>query len=424
MKRVAIRNGRMLLAAMTLPLAACGDSGTPPQPTASVTDSAGVRLVTSEPGDAVYAELAEAPALSVGLLDGPPELLFGRIASVARDEDGNLVVADGQANEIRIFDPRGTHLRTLGGEGEGPGEFERLGGAWPVAGGGIVAIDSNLERVTSFDPDGATEGTATFAGQLIDEAGFTDIDVIGLGGPATVLSKATLTRVPSLASGRGTMETVMEEMFSGEAPISYVRHRFDGTLVDSLAAGRDAATSLSMSGSGGGWQMSIRFVPFSPESAATGSAHGVVVAGGVQYEISVFDPEGALRMRARLTEAPPAVTDDHLRAYATSSGTRERDEAEIRGSIERYREMPLPESLPGYTDVVIADTGEIWARRYSVRGAARVRWDVFAADGGYLGRVEVPGSFRIEEVGRGQVLGIATDDLGVERAQLRELTFR
>lgn len=317
MKRIAIPQGRFLFAAMTLPLAACSESGTIPQPTASVTDSAGVRVVTSDPGDAVYAELAEAPALSVGLLDGPPEFLFGRIATAARDEDGNLVVADGQANEIRIFDPRGEHLQTLGGEGEGPGEFERLSGAWPVAGGGIVAIDSDLERITRFDPDGATEGTATFAGQLMDEASFTDIDVVGLGGPTTVLSKATLTHAPSLASGSGTIETVMEEMFSGEAPISYVRHRFDGTLVDSLAPGRDAATSLSMSGSGRGWEMSLRAVPFSPESAATGSAHGVVVTGGVQYEIGVFDPEGALRMRARLTEAPPAVTGDHLRAYAT-----------------------------------------------------------------------------------------------------------
>lgn len=424
MKRVVLRNGRLLFAAMALPLAACGESGTTPRPTANVTDSAGVRLVTSDPDDAVYAELAEAPALSVGLLDGPPELLFGRIATVARDEDGNLVVADGQANEIRIFDPRGAWLRTLGGEGEGPGEFERLGGAWPVAGGGIVAIDSNLERVTRFDPDGATAGTATFAGQLMDETGFTEIDVIGLGGPTTLLSKATLTRIPSLSSQRGTMQTVMEEMFSGEAPISYVRHRFDGILVDSLAPGRDEATSLSMSGSGRGWEMSIRFVPFSPQSAATGSAHGVVVTGGVHYEISVFDPEGALRVRARLTEAPPALTDEYLRAHATSSGTRERDEAEIRASIEGYRAMPLPESLPGYTDVVIADTGEIWARRYGVRGAAMVRWDVFAADGGYLGRVVVPGSFRIEEVGLGQVLGVATDDLGVERAQIRELTFR
>lgn len=46
------------------------------------------------------------------------------------------------------------------------------------------------------------------------------------------------------------------------------------------------------------------------------------------------------------------------------------------------------------------------------------RWDVFAADGFYLGRVDVPASFRIEEVGRGQALGVATDELGVERVQL------
>lgn len=424
MQRVADWHIRMTIAVMALPLAGCGESESAPRPAADVTDSAGVRIVTSDPGDAVYAELAEAPALSVGLLDGPPELLFGSIASVARDEDGNLVVADGQANEIRIFDPRGAHLLTMGGQGEGPGEFERLAGAWPVAGGGIVAIDSGLERITRFDPGGAAAGTATFAGQLMDETGFTEIDVIGLGGPGTVLSKATLTRVPSNSSGSGTMETVMEEMFSGDAPISYVRHRFDGTLVDTLAPGRDAAASLSMSRSGSGFSMSLVLVPFSPQSAATGSAHGVVVTGGVSYEISVFDPEGSLRAVARLAEAPPAVTDEHLRAYVTQSGTRERDEAEIRESIEGYREMPLPEALPGYEDVLIADTGEIWVQRYAMRGAAMFRWDVFAADGGYLGRVEVPGTFRIEEVGRGQVLGVLTDELGVERAQLRDLTFR
>ncbi len=52
-----------------------------------------------------------------------------------------------------------------------------------------------------------------------------------------------------------------------------------------------------------------------------------------------------------------------------------------------------------------------------------LRWDVFANDGAYLGRVDVPASFRIEEVGRGQALGVATDDLGFERVQLRDLTL-
>ena len=35
---------------------------------------------------------------------------------------------------------------------------------------------------------------------LIDEAGFSSIDAVGLGGPGTLLSKATLTRIPALGS--------------------------------------------------------------------------------------------------------------------------------------------------------------------------------------------------------------------------------
>ena len=83
----------------------------------------------------------------------------------------------------------------------------------------------------------------------------------------------------------------------------------------------------------------------------------------------------------------------------------------------------MPESLPAYTDLRIADTGELWARRYSLRGATLHGWDVFGTDGGHLGRVEVPSSFRVEEVGDGQVVGIATDELGVQRVEVRDLIF-
>ncbi|MXX33924.1 MAG: hypothetical protein F4Z50_04090, partial [Gemmatimonadetes bacterium] len=92
---------------------ACVDSGAPPQPAATVTDSAGIRIVTTPPGDLVYAELAAEPVLSIGEFSGPDELLFGRIQSVRRDAAGNLVVADGQAHQIRIFDPQGRHLQSV-----------------------------------------------------------------------------------------------------------------------------------------------------------------------------------------------------------------------------------------------------------------------------------------------------------------------
>ena len=100
-------------------LAACGDNAESLPSQTQVTDSAGVAIVTNPSGDAVYATIALEPVLSIGAIDGPAEVLFGRIASVAVDRTGNLIVADGQMGEIRIFDASGTHLRTIGGPGRG-----------------------------------------------------------------------------------------------------------------------------------------------------------------------------------------------------------------------------------------------------------------------------------------------------------------
>ena len=47
-------------------------------PLASVTDSAGIRAVRNAPADRLYAELVEAPILSIGEFSGPSELLFGQ----------------------------------------------------------------------------------------------------------------------------------------------------------------------------------------------------------------------------------------------------------------------------------------------------------------------------------------------------------
>ena len=411
---------RTVVVAPLLALLACGDAGVPAPSATTVTDSAGIRVVTTPPGDLVYAELAEEPALSIGLLSGPEELLFGRIASARRDAAGNLVVADGQAHEIRVFDEEGRHLQSLGREGEGPGEFESLSGAWPVSDGGIVAADALLDRITRFGAEGTPVGTATLAGRE-------DMSIltIGLAGPDAVLSRASHFNRVRLQSLSGSIEDMMNAMFAGEENrrLLFVRHRLDGALVDTVAEGRDAARANVSRGSGMEMEVNTFTIPFSPRSAAAGSAHGVVVAQGALYEIGVYGDDGSLRMIGRLDEALPVRTDEHLERYA-SYGSSEPDEAEIRERIERYRQAPLPDSLPGYTDVLFADTGEIWALRYAIRGASMLRWDVFAADGVYLGRVDVPASFRIEEVGRGQAVGVATDELGVERVQIRELTLK
>jgi len=55
--------------------------------------------------------------------DEEDDLLFGRIGQVLCDESGEVYVLDTQLSEIIVLSPEGEYVRTVGREGEGPGEF-------------------------------------------------------------------------------------------------------------------------------------------------------------------------------------------------------------------------------------------------------------------------------------------------------------
>ena len=69
------------------------------------------------------------PTLSIGEVDGEDPYLLYLARDATRLNDGRIVVANRGTQELRVFDARGTCLETLGGEGEGPGEFTQL---WSV----------------------------------------------------------------------------------------------------------------------------------------------------------------------------------------------------------------------------------------------------------------------------------------------------
>ena len=393
----------------------CNEPDGPAGTGTQVTDSAGIGIVTSPPVDAIYARLAEEPALSVGELDGPEEYLFGHIASVARDGAGNLVVADSRAGEIRVFDARGRHLRTFGGMGEGPGEFQTLSGAWPVS-DGIVTVDRDQQRITRFGAEGSLVATARFT--AIGEMGvFTNM---GMAGSGMVLNQVGDMGMSSL--DESSLDDAAEALEDDGASVLFLRHGLDGELVDTLARRPGEKMLMKTSGSGDMLTVDLLRVPFSSRPTAEGSPRGAAVTGGGAYEVALFGATGELSRIARLDEAPPLRTVEHLEAHVRGSGNPFlQDEASMRAMVEMYQDMPLPDRLPGYTELLFADTGEVWAQRFIPPGGETAHWDVFGADGLHLGRVEVSTSFQIQEVSRGQVVGIATDELGVERVEVRGL---
>ena len=396
MRRIA-RTGAVLA------LIACGGDARAPANVVSVTDSAGVRLVTSPASEQVYARLAETPSLSIGTVDGPAALLFNGIISALRDEEGNVVIADLGSSQIRVFDEGGTHLQTMGGRGDGPGEFQSLAGAWPIGEGRILAQGVLTQRFTEFGPSGTVTSTARLLPENL--GGFLWVDGIqGDRGVVARLWEAGPTPAPAEVGqvARGTLWVLVLG--------------FDGAVLDTVARLEAPAQVRLATG-----QLSV--LPLSPLGQAAGSRDLIAATAGRAYEIRLHDSEGGLRRISRIEERPPVRTNAHVEAWARQNLRGQCGEPASPESLEPYREFPLPETLPAYVRLLFGADGELWAQRHRALCTSPLRWDVFAADGPYLGRVEVPASLWITEIRRGQVLGVHVDELGIERVQAYELIF-
>jgi 6-bladed beta-propeller len=76
------------------------------------------------------------------------EMIFGQIGRVDSDTDGNVYLFDAQLSQVYVFSPHGELVRTLFGEGEGPGELR-------------------LPRDMALLPDGNIGVVLGFGGKLV-----------------------------------------------------------------------------------------------------------------------------------------------------------------------------------------------------------------------------------------------------------------
>jgi hypothetical protein len=67
------------------------------------------------------------------------------------DDSGNIYVIDHQDHNIKVFDPQGNFKQTIGGQGEGPGEFQYLGTISFLPDGRLMVLDYMARRTSLFD---------------------------------------------------------------------------------------------------------------------------------------------------------------------------------------------------------------------------------------------------------------------------------
>lgn len=107
---------------------------------------------------------------------------FFRVGSIAVDASGLIYVVDSGNTRIQVFDDRGDYVRTLGQDGQGPGEL-MLPSAIAIVGGRVVVNDSLNRRLDIWTLAGEHVADVTpQGGRLMVES------MYGLGNDAFVAS--------------------------------------------------------------------------------------------------------------------------------------------------------------------------------------------------------------------------------------------
>lgn len=144
-----------LLLAPVLLLASCGDAGQG--------GPAGARGTLDGP-DVMLNAVTEG-VFTVGSVVGDNWDTFGNVRSVTFDNGGNLHIFDSQSEHILVVGPDGSLVRTVGGRGEGPGEFGNVSSAIVARDGSYTVLSSS--RVDLLAPGGTFVRSVTLEQGLI-----------------------------------------------------------------------------------------------------------------------------------------------------------------------------------------------------------------------------------------------------------------
>ena len=80
--------------------------------------------------------------------------VFGVITGLAFADDGSVYVVDQQLSQVSVFSPDGIFQRTVGREGEGPGDLRYPGMAYVSAAGELRVPNNFTERIERFAATG------------------------------------------------------------------------------------------------------------------------------------------------------------------------------------------------------------------------------------------------------------------------------
>lgn len=398
---------RSILGVAFFALAGCGGGA---EWGGTIADSAGIAIVTN-PAGGVWSS-SDRPTvereLDIGSAEGEPEYQFGQIAGLDVTDDA-VYVFDQQSRTVRVFSHDGQFLRQMGRPGSGPGELSQAAVGVLVGPGDTVFVpDIMQQRMTRYTSTGEPAGSFSIP--------FTEgISVRwDMTADGMLLQQTRAVPVPG----------------STEMPTSDYLFRRDrqGAIRDTLLR-LPAGQSFQIQQSG------VRMRLFEPEPIWAVMPDGRVLYGmNSEYSIRVHSPDGALQRIIRRPFEKRPVSEADRQAFLDALREAIRSQLGGAGSpaqaqaVQQFLDgVGFADTYPAFASMMGGPEGSIWVQRiqtaddvkqagaeFNAQDVGAPTWDVFDAEGRYLGPVELPARFQPIRLRGNGLWGIWRDELDVQ----------
>jgi len=301
--------------------------------------------------------------LTIGEEGGSEDTILYSPRSILVDKMDNIYISDYQDGAIKVFDPDGNFMRSIGTKGEGPGEFQALSAMEFLPDGGFVTFDIRSRRTSFFDHKGEFVSSHTWRNShlnliLVDQSGY----------------------------------VADENVYGEERKLFVKKYDISGNELESWGEFTPMDLKIQRKGEA---MLSIT-VPFSPQSIFTGdSAHMQLYhCLNNEYLIEVFDGTGRLIRKIDRPYNPVPFTQSDAENYYAGF-----DRRGNKAFSDMAREVELPKVKTITEDMKVDSRGYLWMATNEIEekdGRPFRAWDIFDLDGFYDCRVWLdfrPGSF-------------------------------
>ena len=309
---------------------------------------------------------------------------FGSVTALDVTPNGRMIVADEEAHNIKVLEPDGTLLDTLGREGQGPGEFRGFHSLQVARGDSVFVLDRQQSRLTVYGPDSPYRFARTVTISREDAR----IGQVYVLGGTLVGAQSTGIRQP-------------EEGVLQPDPAHWVHLSETGVPGDTLFKTRWWPPYGLVKENGG---ISFDAVPFARQAhTAVGPDRRTYTGWPDSLHVTATDPTGETEVVVSISA--PAIPVQEADIDSALSGTG----AKLRGVIE----PAIPATKPAFTDLLVAEDGRIWVKRPPEHpGADTVDWWVLGPETKTIRAVRLPREVELHVVRNGFAYGKTTTDVG------------